>query len=181
MTLANTAFMGLGKTKQIVLSDTLIKEYTLEEIKVIIAHELGHQHHNDIFRLFLVQAAALVAVFFLVAIIFEVALELLGFGAITDVAALPLLIFITGSLNLVLTPILYSYIRRRETAADGFALKLTGDKVSFLSMMTRIHDQNLAEVEPARWIERLFYDHPSYKSRVDYANSLTVTGNSGGW
>jgi len=179
-TTANAALMGIGGTRRIALSDTLLKEYTPPEIEVIMAHELGHQRHGDIFRLFGVQAVALLATFYLAAAIFRAAVDFFGFASIADPAALPLLILITGTLNFVLTPLLYSYVRSRETAADGYSLRLTGDRDSFISMMTKIHDQNLAEAEPSRWVERLFYDHPSYKSRIAYADSLLKDDGGGG-
>ena len=61
------------------------------------------------------------------------------------------------------------FSRSREQAADDFALRLTGQPEAFISMMAKLTDQNLAEAEPGRWTERLFNDHPGYKSRVEHA------------
>ncbi len=171
-TTSNAGLIGIGGTKRVVLSDTLLKEYTLEEIKVIMAHELGHERAGDIFRLFGVQAAAMLGTFYLTAKIYDAAIGAFDFGSIADPAALPLLALIAGILNIALTPFLLAYTRRRELAADGYALKLTNDKESFVNMMTKIHDQNLDEADPPSWVERFFYDHPSYKTRIALAGSL---------
>ena len=171
-TTANAALMGWGRTRRIVLSDTLITGYSPEEIEVIMAHEMGHQRHNDIYRLFVVRAAILLVTFFFTGLIFEAVAAPLGFGGISDVAALPLLALIFVGLNLLTAPLASGYSRRIEAAADSYALELTGDTRSFINAMTRLTDQNLVEAAPSRWVENLLYDHPSYASRVAYAGSL---------
>jgi len=171
-TTSNAALMGIGGTKRVFLSDTLLKEYTPEEIEVIMAHELGHERSRDIFRLFGMQALALLGTFYLTALIYDAAVSAFDFVSIADPAALPLLALIAAILNIALTPLLFAYTRRRELAADDYALRLTKDKESFVNMMTRIHDQNLDEADPPSWVERFFYDHPSYKRRIALADSL---------
>ncbi len=171
-TTANAALMGWGRTRRIVLSDTLITGYSPEEIEVIMAHEMGHQRHNDIYRLFVVRAAILLVTFFFTGLIFEAAAVPLGFSGIADVAALPLLALIFVGLNLLTSPRANGYSRRIEAAADSYALELTGDTRSFINAMTRLTDQNLGEAAPSRWVENLLYTHPSYASRVAYARSL---------
>ena len=81
---------------------------------------------------------------------------------------------IFGITSLLLSPIGSSYGRRIETAADAYALELTDDPDSFISAMTRLTDQNLTEAEPNRWLELLFHDHPSYRSRVELARYYTA-------
>jgi STE24 endopeptidase len=164
--------MGWGRTRRIVLSDTLITGYSPEEIEVIMAHEMGHQRHNDIYRLFVVRAAILLVTLFFTGLVFEAAAAPLGFSGIVDLAALPLLALIFVGLNLLTSPLANGYSRRIEAAADSYALELTGDTRSFINAMTRLTDQNLGEAAPSRWVENLLYDHPSYASRVAYAGSL---------
>lgn len=169
-TTANAAVMGVGKTRRIVLSDTLLKQYSTPEIEVIMAHELGHRRHNDIFRLFTLQSAILLVGFFITGLVLKASIVPLGFGSISDVAALPLLILILGTFSLLVSPLANSYSRYLEAAADGYCLRLTDDPGSFIRAMTRLTDQNLAEAEPNRWVERLLYDHPSYNSRREHAS-----------
>ena len=168
-TTANAALMGVGKTRRIVLSDTLLKQYSPAEIEVIMAHELGHHRHHDVFRLFAVQSAILLIGFYITSLVLKAAVVPLGFSSISDVAGLPLLILIFGVFSLLLTPLTNSYSRRLETAADSDALRLTGDPESFIRAMAKVTDQNLAEAQPNRWVELLLWDHPSYQRRLEHA------------
>lgn len=173
-TTANAALMGLGRTRRIVLSDTLLERYPPAEIEVVMAHEMGHHRHNDMLRLFTAQAAILLISFYLTDLILKASVGPLGFAGISDAASLPLLMLIFGAVNLLLTPLLNSYSRRIEAAADGYALRLTKDARSFVHAMTRLTDQNLDEARPGRWVERLLYDHPSYQKRLAQANCYSA-------
>ncbi len=168
-TTANAAMMGAGRTKRIVLSDTLLDRYSLPEIEVVMAHEMGHNRHRDVLRLFVFQAAILLLVFYATSRIFEASIGPLGYSSITDVASLPLLVLIFGVASMLLSLAGTGYSRHVEAAADAYALELTGDPDSFITAMTRLVDQNLAEAEPNRWLEILFHGHPSYRSRVNMA------------
>jgi STE24 endopeptidase len=176
-TTANAALMGVGRTRRIALSDTLLEQYSAAEIEVIMAHEMGHQRHHDIYRLFLLQSAVLLAGLYAASLIFKATVMPLGFSGAGDAAALPLLILIFGAISLLLSPLANGYSRYLESAADGYALELTGDPGSFVGAMTRLTDQNLAEARPGRWVERLLYDHPGYNSRVEHARRYAAAGN----
>ena len=173
-TIANAVVMGMGKTRRIALSDTLLDKYSPEEIEVIIAHELGHHMNKDFMRIFLYQAAILFVSFLLTNIITRAAVTPLGFSGIDDIAVLPLLVLVFAVLSLLIMPISNTLIRRFEKAADDFALRLTGNPQAFITMMTKLTDQNLAEAEPSRWVELLLYDHPSYRSRVEHAKNYSA-------
>lgn len=173
-TIANAVVMGMGKTRRIALSDTLLDKYSPEEIEVIIAHELGHHMNKDFMRIFLYQAAILFVSFLLTNIITRAAVTPLGFSGIDDIAVLPLLVLVFAVLSLLIMPISNTLIRRFEKAADDFALHLTGNPQAFITMMTKLTDQNLAEAEPSRWVELLLYDHPSYCSRVEHAKNYSA-------
>jgi STE24 endopeptidase len=166
---ANAAMMGAGRTRRIAVSDTLLKSYTPDEVEVVIAHELGHVKNRDFACLLLFQSAVTLILFWLTGIIAGAMLTPLSFAGPGDAAGMPLLALILLALSLLFMPISNTYIRRRERAADDFALGLTGKPEAFVSMITRLTDQNLAEAEPGRWTERLFNDHPGYRSRVEHA------------
>jgi STE24 endopeptidase len=168
-TMANAAMMGVGRTRRIVLSDTLISQYSVPEIEVIMAHEMGHNRHRDVLRLFVFQSAILLVTFYASGMIFRAVIEPLGFSALSDVSALPLLILIFGLVSLPFSIITTGYGRRVEAEADSYALELTDDPNSFISAIAKVTDQNLAEAEPNRWVELLLYDHPSYRSRLEHA------------
>ncbi|MBI4284630.1 MAG: M48 family metallopeptidase [Chloroflexi bacterium] len=167
VTTANAALMGLGNTRRIMLSDTLLQKYTPPEIEVITAHELGHHVHSDVLRLLVTQSAVLLLGFYFANLVFRGSVAWLGLGGISDVAALPLLLLIFAAFSLLAMPLMNAYSRHVETAADGYALGLTDDPQAFSSAMTKLTDQNLGEAKPARWVELLLYDHPAYYRRVE--------------
>jgi len=98
----------------------------------------------------------------------------LGFGGISDIAALPLLMLIFATFSLALMPLTNSYHRHLETAADDYALRLTDNPKAFIDAMTKLTDQNLAEAQPSRWVELLIYDHPGYHRRVERARRYSM-------
>lgn len=166
---ANAAFMGIGKTKRVVLSDTLINHFTHPEVEVVVAHELGHYKHHDVWRLL---GFGLVASFFAFAAGFwgmQTLATAFSFNSAADVAGLPLLFLIFYAVNLALTPIINGYSRRRERAADTFALKALETPEVFISCMKKLGEQNLADPDPPAWYEWFFYDHPSIGKRLAMA------------
>lgn len=171
---ANAAFMGIGKTKRVVLSDTLTSQFTHAEVEVVVAHELGHYKHHDVWRLL---GFGLMASLFAFAAGFW-GMDRLAAGlslhSVADVAGLPLLFLIFYAVNLVLMPLMNGYSRRRERAADIFALKALESREVFISCMKKLGAQNLADPEPPAWYEWFFYDHPSITKRVTMAKNWTT-------
>ncbi|HVB97094.1 MAG TPA: M48 family metallopeptidase [Chloroflexota bacterium] len=168
-TAANAALMGLGNTRRVVLGDTLLDNYSSDEIAVVFAHELGHHVHGDVPRLIGTQAVATVVGLYLANIALSWGAANLGYRGIADVADLPLLILILGVVSAATAPLLNGLSRKMERAADWYALSLTQMPGAFISTMTRLANQNLAEYQPAPWVEVLFYDHPSIANRVRLA------------
>ena len=169
-TTANAALMGLGNTKRIVLSDTLLQSYSPAEIEVVIAHELGHHCHNDIPRLLVTQSAVWLIGFYVASLALKTGVVSLGFNGISDIAALPLLALILIVFSLLVAPLGHTYSRQLEGLADEYALRLTDNPESFTNVMTKLTDQNLSEAQPSRWVELLLYDHPSYHKRIEHAD-----------
>jgi len=168
-TTANAGLMGIGKTRRIVVSDTLINRYTPAEIEVITAHEIAHHLHGDIFRLFIVQSAIYLLIFRITDLLFGYSAAQIGFSGIADPSALPLLLLIFTFLAAIASPLLNAYSRKAETQADAFAITLTRDPDSFIDAMTRLTNQNLAVADPPKWDEFIFHDHPSYNKRRETA------------
>ena len=168
-TTANAMLGGLGKTRRIILSDTMLKEYSPEEIEVALAHELGHYLHHDIIRLFSVQAAAFLLAFYLANLALVGGVALFSYHGISDIAGLPWLLMVLAALFLILRPPLNWYSRHIEVAADKTALELSDNPEGFINLMTKLTDQNLSEAEPVHWEKVLFRDHPSYNERVKLA------------
>lgn len=166
---ANAMLAGLGNTKRIILSDTLLGWYTAEETEVILAHELSHHIHRDIPKLIGVQGITVLGMFYTADLVLRISLTPLAFPGLDDASTLPLLLLVLAAFGLIISPFLNALSRRLELSADKAALRLTGNPQAFISAMTKLTDQNLSEAQPSRWVELLFYEHPPYTKRVSLA------------
>jgi STE24 endopeptidase len=176
---ANAALTGLGGTRRVLVSDTLLSgEYSDDEIEVILAHELGHHVHGDIWKGILVDAMLAGAGFFTAHQVLLVAGPVLGLRGIADPAGLPLLVASVAALSQVLLPIDNAVSRERERRADRFALSLTGNAGAFVSAMRRLGAQNLAEDNPSWVVRTLFSSHPPIRERIAAVESPTFSGRS---
>jgi STE24 endopeptidase len=169
---ANAALAGLGSTRRILVSDTMLAEYSEDEIEVVLAHELAHHVHGDIWKGLLFESAAILAGFFAAARLLDAAVAWFGFSGPQDVAALPLLLMAAGAVMVALRPAAYAMSRAYERSADRFALMLTRNPSAFISAMRRLSAQNLAEEEPSRLTQWLFYSHPPVRERIAAARAF---------
>ena len=168
---ANAALIGLGRTRRIILSDTLISTYPDNEIEVILAHELGHQINHDIPRGLAIQVPLSFIGFWLLDRALSALSEPLGLDAPSDFASLPLLLLLVALLSVVLLPLANAYSRRQERAADEFALRSTRMTNEFVSAMNRLAKQNRTTHPPHPVIEWIFYTHPSIHRRITFART----------
>lgn len=164
---ANAALTGLGKTKRIILGDTLIDKYSNEEIETVIAHELGHYKKKHIIKNILIGTASSFLTLFLISYLYEISLETFGFASITQIAALPLLALWSMLIGVIQTPLGNILSRKYEYEADEYAVKETGLAQQFVNTLEKITVQNLGDKEPHPFVEWFFYSHPSIKNRVD--------------
>jgi STE24 endopeptidase len=172
-TAANAALMGLGNTRRIVVGDTMLDRYTPDEIEVVLAHELGHHVHRDIWKLIISQAVLTLGGLYIANLFLHWIVETRhAYLALTDAATLPLLFLIVGVFSLIVMPIGNTYSRLIEYQADEYALQTTRNVEAFKSAMTRLANQNLAEVEPSPIFEFLFHDHPSIGKRLKHADEF---------
>ena len=169
---ANAALVGTGRTRRILLSDTLLAEYSDDEIEVILAHEIAHHVHGDIRRGLVVESLLLVAGFSAAALALTLWWQPLGFRGAADPAALPLLLLAGGALTLAATPALNAWSRRNERRADRFALAHTKQPAAFISAMKRLATQNLAEERPSPVALWFFHTHPPIEQRIEAARSF---------
>ena len=172
---ANAALAGIGQTRRIIISDTLLAEHSDDEIEVILAHELAHHVHRDIWKGIALETVLIALGFYLadrVLTRFAGSFGLMGKG---DVAALPLLLLAAGAVSLALMPLANALSRAHERRADRYALEMTKNVPAFVSAMKRLGVQNLAEEHPSRLVEILFYTHPPIAARIDAAQAWAKT------
>ena len=168
-TAANAMLTGLGATRRIILGDTLLGNYTYDEIETVLAHELAHHVHNDLPRGLAAEAAILLASMGAAALLLDWGVPAFGFRDIDDVAALPLFMVALAVVGIVAMPLANFLTRRMERAADRYAIRATGKPQAFRSVMLKLAGQNLAEAEPPAWVRLLFHSHPTIAERVAFA------------
>jgi STE24 endopeptidase len=163
---ANAALAGSGSTRRILLSDTLLDEYSDDEIEVILAHELAHHVHHDIAKGIALEFALLLAGGFAASASLNALWVPLRLTGPADPAGLPLVVLVTGAVMLAATPFVNAFSRFNERRADEFALALTGRSDAFVSAMRRLGAQNLSEESPSRASVWLFHTHPPIAERI---------------
>jgi STE24 endopeptidase len=173
---ANAALAGMGRTRRILLSDTLLADYSEDEIEVILAHELAHHVHSDLWRGIAVHSAALVGGFFVANLVLRAFADRLGLRGISDPAGLPLLLLAGGAWSILVMPIANAVSRAQERAADRYALETTRNVDAFVTAMKRLSQQNLAEEYPSPVVRWLFYSHPPIRERIDAARAFAREG-----
>lgn len=168
---ANAALTGLGSTRRIILADTLLDNYSPEEIEAVLAHELGHHVHRHILKSILVQAGITLLGFWMANWVLHYSVDHHMFEELSDFANLPLIALTATALSLLLMPALNAYSRYNERQADRYAFESIADVEPFVSAMNRLAQQNLAERTPSKWVEILFHSHPAISRRVAAAEA----------
>ena len=166
---ANAALTGIGRTRRILVSDTLLAEHSDDEIEVILAHELAHHVHRDIWAGIALETGLMALAFFLADQALVWATGRSGIVGSRDPPGLPILVLAGGAVSLALMPMANALSRAHERRADRYALDLTRNAPAFMTAMKRLGAQNLAEERPSRLVEVLFYTHPPLNARIDAA------------
>jgi STE24 endopeptidase len=155
---ANAFVTGIGNTHRIVVGDTLIDNFSEEEIEFVVAHELGHYVSRDTWRLIAMGQISAMAILF--------GAYRLDHDTNADTRKLARIQLWSTVLSQALRPAISAFARSREWAADRFALETTRAPAVGASAFRRLRDQNLAEDEQPAWFEFLFSTHPSLKARI---------------
>ncbi len=171
---ANAAFTGLGKTRRIILSDTMLNEFTPNEIKTVFAHELGHYVHKHIIKNIVVSGIIIFGSFYVCSYLYEITLYSVGYLHRYDIAALPILIFYLSVFSLLLMPLLNTLSRYYEKQADMYALKVTDDPDSFIATMEKLATMNLSQKQQHPLIECVLYSHPTIAKRIELAKNYRI-------
>jgi len=149
----------------------MLADYSDDEIEVVLAHELGHHVHHDLWRGIALEAGLIVLGCAVTDWVLRVLGPRVGVAVPSDLAGLPLLALTAGGVSLLLTPLGLALSRRHERRADRFALQVTSNPAAFISAMKRLGAQNLAEEEPSRLVQWLFHSHPPLGERLAAARA----------
>jgi STE24 endopeptidase len=166
---ANAALAGLGKTRRVLLGDTLLGEFTPEEIEVVFAHEVGHHVHHHLPKMIVIGVSLALAGFALVDVVLRQSAGPLGYYGLADPAALPLLALVLAVFGLVLSPLQNALSRFFETQCDRYALLRTANPLAYRSAFIKLARLNKSDPDPHPMIAWLFYDHPPIRSRLALA------------
>lgn len=172
---ANAAFAGLGKSRRIILGDTLIEKFTPDEIEAVFAHEVGHYVHKHLWKGVAVGTFSSYASLFIAFTLYNYWVAQMNFSGPADLAALPLLSLILTVMGLIISPLNNIQSRHHERQADRYALTHSSNPVAFLSALKKLADTNLTDESPHPLIEYLFHSHPSISRRLQFAERLGVT------
>ena len=164
---ANAAFTGLGKSKRILLGDTLLENYTQDEIETVIAHEMGHYKKKHIIKNIILGTVTSFLTLFIVAFLYENTIALFGYNSITEIAALPVLSLWAALIGLIQSPFGNILSRKFEYEADEYAVTATNKPLPYISTLEKLTEQNLADKDPHPFVEWFFYSHPSINNRIN--------------
>jgi STE24 endopeptidase len=166
---ANAALAGLGRTRRVLLGDTLLSQFTPEEIDVVFAHELGHHVYRHLPKLIAVGVVLALVGFALVDNVLRILAPWLGYSGLADPAALPLLALVLGLFGLVLSPAQNALSRFFETQCDRYALLRTANPSAYRSAFIKLARLNKSDPDPHPLVAWLFYDHPPIRERLALA------------
>jgi STE24 endopeptidase len=166
---ANAGLTGLGNTRRIIIGDTLLNEFTVDEIETVMAHELGHQVNMDIPMGIIFGSITTMVGLYLASLGLEWGVRVFGFSGPSDIAAFPLFVIVVGLYSLITMPLENGFSRWREKTADEYALSLTHNGTAYASALKRLANQNLSDAEPEAWVEWLLYSHPALGKRIAMA------------
>lgn len=179
----NAVFTGIGPTKRIVLGDMLLRDFTPDEIEAIVAHELAHQVHGDIWRLIGFGCGLGFGVsWFLSKIgppLIEVSSPETRVSEISDCASYPMLSILLTAIGLALLPVQSAFSRRIERRADQFAVDLTGDREAFATALEKLAARSLSDPNPPRLVVTMLSSHPPLAERIHRAKGGAVHSRGG--
>ncbi|MEA2597370.1 MAG: endopeptidase [Thermomicrobiales bacterium] len=166
----NAFFTGLGRTKRIVLADTLLDRFEPDEIEGIVAHELGHQVHGDIWRFIALGSAVGYGVSYLAhhatPRLIAASKERTRVSSPGDVASVPLIGLVLSLAGFVAAPLTAAFSRATEARTDRYALELTRDGDAYARALTKLAVQSLADPDPSPPVVFFLYSHPPIGRRI---------------
>jgi Zn-dependent protease with chaperone function len=175
----NAYVTGLFGSKRIVLYDTLIKNFSIDEIEFVMAHEMGHYVMHHIWWGIGVSIFALLftlwAINRLVPLIARRWQRRLGFSGLADYASLPLVLLCATVLSFVFQPVTNAASRLMERQADTYGMRMSGvASESAVRAFDKLSVYNLSDPSPSPLVEFWFYSHPALSKRMAFARSWTA-------
>jgi STE24 endopeptidase len=167
----NAYVTGLGRTKRIVLYDTLLRDMTFEEAVSVVAHELGHWNRKHLWIQIWLAAASSLAGFAAAGILLRMASnrEWFGIARPDDPAGLPFLLLVGMVLSLAVLPVDRALSRTMERQADWSSLLIAGGNEGFIALERRLALMNKGDITPPGWVRTILASHPPVLERIGMA------------
>lgn len=162
-TKANAYFTGLGRTKRIVLYDTLLRDYSPEEVRAVVAHEMAHWRQGHIVRGLLL---GILGTFLLFGILYVLLGQTMLPGSYKSPQFLPAVLLFFALVSFVSGPLQNGISRGMEKEADRVAVRLTNDEESAIRLQINLAQKNMSDVAPAPFIQWFSYTHPAALDRI---------------
>jgi STE24 endopeptidase len=160
---------GAGRSRRVLVASEIVRDWHEDEIAVVVAHELAHHAHHDLWRTWALNAAVLsVGLFAADQVIGRLAGASLGPG---DLATLPLTALVSVAVWVATTPLRHALSRYQERRADAFALAVTGSADAFGAALRRLGERHLAEDRPSALTRWLYFSHPPMAERLAFAEA----------
>lgn len=172
---ANAALVGLGKTRKVIMADTLMREFTPEEAETVVAHEFGHYRFLHMWQLLAVSGVVTVLGFYFLSLVAGGTASFLGARGPADLYMMPSLILIMSFFGMLILPVQNWFSRRLEREADRYAIKMAGSPETFIAVMKKLASMNLAETDPPLLRKILLYNHPPIGERIRMAERMMNT------
>jgi STE24 endopeptidase len=177
----NAYFTGIGKTKRIVLFDTLLASHSQDEIISVLAHEIGHWKKKHIVKQLIFAIGAALAVLYLAYSVlgWPVLYSAFRFGHTPVYAGLFLVSIYLGAFKFFLSPVAAAVMRKYEREADAMAFQLTGDPQPMVNALKRLAKDNLSNLHPHPFYVWFYYSHPPLVERIEYLRTIAKEGRIG--
>ena len=171
---SNAAVVGLGRTKRVILADNLVNEFTAEEVEVVMAHEMAHYKLGHLWKLLLLGAGSIIVFFFILSAVLVSAAGSLKIKDMFNISLFPVICIAYIIYSTLTMPIHSAISRKLEEDADRTALKMTGLRDPFISLMKKLGQKNLSDENPNKIVEIFIYDHPPIKRRIEMAENFVT-------
>ena len=167
-TKANAFFTGFGRTKRIALFDTLISKHTIQELVGVLAHEIGHYKKRHVLWGLLISIIHTGLIFYLLSVLLVISDLYQAFYMDNTSIYAGLLFFglLYTPVEMVLSVALHMFSRRNEYEADRFAVQTTGQPLSLIEALKKLHSDNLSNLTPHPFYVFLNYSHPTLLQRI---------------
>ncbi len=165
---SNAFFTGFGKFRRIVLFDTLMEQLETNELKAVLAHEIGHYKRGHVPKMVAMSALGMLLAFWAIALLATSSwfYEGFGFGGVASIAPAFLLFSImSGLITSWLTPVFSILSRKHEYEADAFARDAMGEHLSLVGALRKLNEKNLSNLTPHPLYSAFYYSHPTLLER----------------